>query len=339
VALPVGLGVVFWIHVARVARPVLVPPKPLLWGMLGLLGIASFLLPITMGPAAHAFRLPGTAPYDVFYSFFLPLTRPAAPWLVWAGLLGLTGILVLVPTLLRPPLARRPAASVVDERSCTGCEQCWLDCPYEAIDMVERTDDRPYLVARVDPGLCTSCGICAGSCAPMGVGPPGRTGKAQLDAIARFCTTHLAQPGEIVIVACGRGSGGISASLDFEDAPVFPVQCAGNLHTSTVEYLVRSGAGGVLIVTCPPRDCWNREGPLWLEQRLYHQREAELKARVDQRRVRLISAGEREQAVVHDALAEFRAEVRALGSAEREESPAIDLECDVPEPEAAEAHQ
>jgi len=339
VALPVGLGVVFWIHVARVARPVLVPPKPLLWGMLGLLGIASLLLPITMGPAAQAFRLPGTAPYDVFYSFFLPLTRPAAPWLVWVGLLGFTGILVLVPTLLRPPLARRPPASVVDERSCTGCEQCWLDCPYEAIDMVERTDDRPYLVARVDPALCTSCGICAGSCAPMGVGPPGRTGKAQLDAIARFCTTHLAQPGEVVIVACGRGSGGVGAALDFEGAPVFPVQCAGNLHTSTVEYLVRSGAGGVLIVTCPPRDCWNREGPLWLEQRLYHQREAELKARVDQRRVRLISAGEREQAVVHDALAEFRAEVRALGSAEREESPAIDLECDVPEPEAAEAHQ
>src|SRR3970040_2168756 len=64
-----------------------------------------------------------------------------------------------------------------------------------------------------------------------------------------------------------------------EGAPVLPVDCAGSLHTSVVEYLVRSGAGGVLIVACPPRDCQNREGPKWLEQRLYHEREAELKDR------------------------------------------------------------
>jgi ferredoxin len=339
VALPVGLAVVFWIHVARVARPVLVPPKPLLWATLGLLGVASLVVPITMGPAADAFRLPGTAPFDVFYAFFLPLTRPAAPWLVWVGLFGLTGVMVLVPTILRPPEARRPSPSVVDERSCTGCEQCWLDCPYEAIEMVERTDGRPYLVARVDPTLCTSCGICAGSCAPMGVGPPGRTGKVQLDTIAEFCISRVGAPGEVVIVACDRGSGGVGALGEFAGAPVFRVQCAGNLHTSTVEYLIRYGAGGVLIVACPPRDCWNREGPWWLEQRLYHEREAELKARVDRRRVGLVHAAERERAVVRDALTDFRTQVRALGGPEREESPSIELECDTTEPQAAEVNQ
>lgn len=205
--------------------------------------------------------------------------------------------------------------------------------------MVERTDDRPYLVARVDPDLCTSCGICAGSCAPMGVGPPGRTGKAQLDAIASFCTSRLRHPGEVVVVACDRGSGGVGALRDFEGAPVFRVQCAGNLHTSAVEYLIRYGAGGVLIVACPPRDCWNREGPLWLEQRLYHDREAELKPRVDRRRIQLVHAGERERTVVREALADFRARVGTLAGPEPEESPSIDLLCDTPEPQAAEAHK
>ena len=37
--------------------------------------------------------------------------------------------------------------------------------------------------------------------------------------------------------------------------------------------------------TCPPRDCANREGPKWLHERLYNEREAELKARVDRHRL------------------------------------------------------
>ncbi|NIP82298.1 MAG: hydrogenase iron-sulfur subunit, partial [Gemmatimonadetes bacterium] len=55
------------------------------------------------------------------------------------------------------------------------------------------------------------------------------------------------------------------------------------LHTSVIEYLVRAGAGGVMVVACPPRDCWNREGVTWLEERVYNEREAELKDRVDRR--------------------------------------------------------
>jgi len=76
VALPVGLGLAFWIHVARVARPQLLPPRPLLWTTLGLLALASVLLPVGMNPPADPFRLPGPAEYDVFYAFFLPFTRP-----------------------------------------------------------------------------------------------------------------------------------------------------------------------------------------------------------------------------------------------------------------------
>lgn len=333
VALPVGLGFVFWIHVARVARPVLVPPRRLLYGIVGLLGTASLVLPVAMAPAADPFRLPDAAPFDMFFSFFLPITTVLPTWVVWVGGVLGGGLLLLVPALMRPPAARRPAPSVVDERSCTGCEQCWIDCPYEAIQMVERTDGRPYLVARVDPDLCTSCGICTGSCAPMGVGPAGRTGGDQLDQVRTFVRRRPVRD-EVVVIACGRG-GGMQADAD--GARVFPVTCAGNLHTSTIEFLVRSGAGGVIIASCPPRDCWNREGPLWLEQRLYHDREAELKARVDRRRLRLVFAGERQRAEVSAAIAEFRRDLADLGAAHAEAAPEVDRECEVPEPSAAEA--
>jgi ferredoxin len=329
-ALPLGLGVVLWIHVSRLARPVLVPPRRLLWGSVVLLSLASVVVPVTMAPAADVLRLPGRAPYDVFFAFFLPLTRPLPPLVVWLAGAAVAAAVVMVPAWSRAKVGQEPPPSVVDEQLCTGCEQCYVDCPYEAIAMVPRSDPadpRSALVARVDADLCTSCGICAGSCAPMGVGPPGRTGRDQLPRVGGFVAAHPAQPREVVIVACDRGAGGVGALETFDGAPVYAVSCVGNLHSSVIEYFVRAGVGGVLVVACPPRDCWNREGAKWLEQRLFHDREAELKPRVDRRRVRLGYAAEGERAVVRAALAAFRAEVRRLGEAAAELDIDIEREC------------
>ncbi|NIP83640.1 MAG: 4Fe-4S dicluster domain-containing protein, partial [Gemmatimonadetes bacterium] len=140
------------------------------------------LWPIGMAGEADLLRLPGEAELDVFYSFWLPLTRALPAWVVWVGGGVLAAPLLAIPWLVRPGPAAAPPPSVVNERLCTGCEQCYEDCPYEAIAMVVREGDegRSALVARVDPSLCVSCGICAGSCAPMGVGPAGRTGRDQL---------------------------------------------------------------------------------------------------------------------------------------------------------------
>ncbi len=333
VAVPIGVGVALWIHVARNARPVLVPPTRLAWAVVAALAVASIVVPVTMGPPADLFRTPLEAPYDLWYAGFLPLTVKLSASMVW--LVGALAMVVLcaVPWLQRPRAARRPGPSVVDERSCTGCEQCRLDCPYEAITMVPRGDGRPWLLAHVNTSLCTSCGICAGSCAPMGVGPAGRTGKDQLRAIRRF---HALQPEgvrDVVIVGCSRGAGGIGALTELDGAPVFTVACGGNLHTSVVEYLVRAGAAGVLVASCPPRDCWNREGARWLEQRLFHDREAELQERVDRRRVRLVFAGEAEHGVVRTALADFRSDLRALEGVAAEAEPDVQRACDPVIPE------
>jgi coenzyme F420-reducing hydrogenase delta subunit/ferredoxin len=301
VALPIGLGLLLWLHVARVSRPVLLPPRPLLWGSVGLLLAVSLLWPIGMAPEADLFRLPPRGEYDFFLSFWLPLTQALSPAGVWLAVLLLTGVAVLAPWWTRPRAAGRRPASRVDERVCTGCVQCSLDCPYEAITMVQLAGDRPRSVARVDPALCVSCGICAGSCAPMAVGPPGRTGRDQLNATRRFVASHRPGGGEVVVLACTRGAGGITAQPSLEGHPVLPIECTGSLHTSVIEALVRGGAGGVMVVACPARDCWNREGAKWAEQRMFHEREAELQARVDRRRVRLVEAGaaERDLLVAH----------------------------------------
>jgi len=255
---------------------------------------------------------------------------------MWGLFAVVTAALVSVPRWTTPTPDHRPAPSVVDEDLCSGCEQCYLDCPYDAIAMIARpgeTAGRSALVAHVNPEACVSCGICAGSCAPMGVGPPGRTGRDQLAAVRAFVAAWRFRPGggvpDAVVIACDRGAGGVAHSGEFAGAPVWPITCAGNLHTSVIELLIRAGVGGVLVVSCPPRDCWSREGPKWLEQRVYHDREAELQPRVERRRVRLAHAGVAERAVVAAALHGLREEVARLGVTAREGDADLQRECDI----------
>lgn len=334
IALPVGIALLLWIHVSRLARTYLLPPRPLLWGTVGLFTAAAILRPAPLGPRADLLRLPGVVPLDMFYGFWVRAAQAVGPGWVWLTFLGVAAAAVLVPVLTRPRKERRPPPSAVDERLCTGCEQCYHDCPYEAITMVRRSDDRAGHVARVDPALCVSCGICAGSCAPMGVGPAGRTGRDQLSEVKEFIRRVEPGPGDVVVVGCGRSGAGGGEALP--GVPVFNVSCAGSLHTSVVEYLVRAGTGGVLVVSCPPRDCWNREGVRWLGERMYHGREAELQERVDRRRVRIVHAAEAETLLVAAEVARLRDHVTTLEAAESEEAIILDPMCEVPEVSVAE---
>ncbi len=333
IALPIGLGLLVWLHVSRVARPGLLPPRGLLWGTIVLLTLLGVVWPAPLGPPANLFRVPGQAPYDAFYAFWLPLSRALPAGVVWALFVAGSVLLLLVPWLVRPAPVHRPAPSSVNEALCTGCEQCYLDCPYEAIAMIARpggaSEERSALIAHVDPALCVSCGICSGSCAPMGVGPPGRTGRDQLSAVRAFVAATHPGPRDVVVIACDRGAGGVAGGLAVPGVHVWPVTCAGNLHTSVVEFVIRGGAGGVVVASCPPRDCWNREGPKWLEQRLYHEREAELQERVDRRRVLLVHAGLYERELVVNALEQLQATIAALERTKGEAEFDVVRECEM----------
>ena len=308
IGIPLAMGAVFWMHVKRLQRPRLLPPRPVLWGVIGALTAAAIVHPLAMTPRADALALAESIPADAFFAFWLPLAErlSGAHSLLVAVTFGIA--LVLLPRITRRPVR---APSVVDEALCVGCLQCAVDCPYGAIAMVRRSGDRPDLVARVDPQLCVSCGICAGSCAPMGVGPPGRGGRDQLEQVRAFVSSGIAAR-SIVVVGCDHAAGGFATRVGREGVVPYPVDCGGNLHTSVVELLLRGGAAGVMIVACPPRDCWHREGPRWLEERLYLGREAELQPRVERARVRYMTAGAGDRRLIAMAVDEFEAQLRSL---------------------------
>ncbi len=342
IAVPVGLALFLWIHVSRLARTYLLPPRPLLWTTVGLLVALAVLWPAPLGREADLLRVPAEMPFDVLYGFWIPVVRAVPVGVFWGLGLAAVGFLMALPVVARPPEEAAPPPSYVHPRYCTGCEQCYHDCPYEAVRMVPRTqvegpdaEGRSRFVGLVDPEKCVSCGICSGSCAPMGVGPAGRTGRDQVAEVRRFIEERAPGPEDVVVVGCTRSAAGWGVA-DVAGAPVFAVDCAGSLHSSVVEYLIRAGVGGVLVAACPPRDCWTREGVQWMEARLYEGREAELKDRVDRRRLRVVYAAEAELPLLQPRVERFRAQMRALGRALGERTIEIDTTCDVPEVSVAE---
>lgn len=317
VALPLLMAILLWFHTSRLARPIFWPERVVARFWLVLLALISLLVPAPLNIGADLARLPGQGRLDIWYAFWLPMAERLGPGLtvlvLGAGFLGLAFY----------PLRRRkedlPPPSKVDEGLCDGCTQCFQDCPYDAISMVARsTSDsrRSDLVALVDPELCVSCGICAGSCKPMGVGPQGRTGRDQMRAMEELFEKDPIGDGQLVVLACAQGCG---MARDFRQLPgvrMIPTACSGALHTSLIELCLRRGAVGVMVASCPTRDCANREGPKWLEQRVYHEREAELMARVDRKRVRLVAASRGESRIAARQANEFLLELQALQAPE-----------------------
>lgn len=331
VALPLVMGIALWLHVSRVARPVLLPPRAVRWGVTAVLVLLAILLPATLGPAATPLTLPAATPVDLVAAWWLPLVETAPVAWTWAAVTGGTVLVLLIPWAAARERVGRWAPSVVDPRLCTGCDQCTQDCPWEAITMVPRTDARPTLVALVDPSRCVSCGICAGSCAPMGVGPPLRTGREQLAALdaGPLAALRAAIPDErIVVIGCAQAPRGTVRALTALGARMHEVSCVGNVHSSVIERFLREGATGVLIAGCPPRDCTGREGPKWLEQRLYHDREAELQPRVDRRRLRVITSAVGLEKEVVAAFEAFRRDLDALAPPVAEATPLDAALCD-----------
>lgn len=327
VGIPLGMAVVFWLHVRRLQRPALLPPRGVTWSVVGLLVLGALAWPLSMAPRADPFTLAAEIPTDLFFAFWIPAARSLGGGQALAVAAGLGLGLLAAPWLMARRHAEAPPPSVVDESLCVGCVQCSIDCPYGAITMYARESRRSDLVARVDPDLCVSCGICAGSCPPMGVGPPGRTGRDQMAAVREFLARPERRAGEIVAICCRRGAGAYAADLAAAGGVPYPVDCGGNLHTSIIEMLLREGAAGVIVLACPPRDCWHREGPKWLDQRVYHEREAELQARVDRARVRIVGVNSWESTLAIAALRQFAADVDALAPP-AQDMPAIETTCE-----------
>ena len=315
---PLFLLFLMWIHVIRLSRPKVNPPRGLALGCLAMLVALSLAKPAVSHPPADLATVPMELGLDWFYMAFYPLFDRWGGGVLWLLTVGGSCLLCVMPWL--PPLRQAKAAEVILSH-CNGCERCAEDCPYAAITMRPRTDGLPFdREAVVKADQCIRCGICVGACPAStpfrheetlitGIDLPDRPlhqvrveADAALDRLAGETEGGAAR---VLIVGCERG-----AEADRLAGPgiaVLRLPCIAMLPPAFIDYaLSRRGADGLVVAGCREGGCYNRFGVDWMDQRLAGLRDPYLRKRVPRERLQSCWAGRTDDEDLAGEVARFR---------------------------------
>ena len=332
IAVPLMLLLGMWIHIQRISRPKVNPPRLLAALVLAALLAAALWKPaVSQGPADLT-KIPAEIGLDWFYLPLYPLAERWGGWGLWALLVGVSTMLAAMPWL--PPFRRAPPAEV-DLPNCNGCNRCVEDCPYEAIRLVPRTDGLPFPhQAQVDPDLCVSCGICMGACPSStpfrraddlktGIDLPGfplREVREQVGA----ASAELDGPARVMVLACEHGAGG------GQPGGVVSFPCVAMIPPSLIDYILSKDlADGIIVAGCSESNCYNRLGVEWTKQRFSGERDPYLRKRVPRERLTTIWASTFETNRFEAEKAAFGMHIEGLAKAPRpvgRQSPDEELE-------------
>lgn len=300
-----------WFHLQRITRPKILPPRPLLIGVLASVGTLALALPIMSGAPADLGFAATALPMDWILLHWLPLADVLSARTTWLLITAIFAILfgvALLPRKIAMPVA------VVDADNCNGCRRCVEDCPYSAITLEDHPDGRPgRQIAVVAAERCASCGICAGACPSAtpfrsvaelinGIDMP----QQPVDTLRRTLLNRLATAESPQIIAFGCEHGLDVEGLCEPDVTGYNLLCTGLLPPSFVEYALRAGAAGVIVSGCADAACEFRLGNTWTAQRLRGEREPHLRRNVSSKDYRVVFAGERDRAMLTDAINDLR---------------------------------
>jgi ferredoxin/coenzyme F420-reducing hydrogenase delta subunit len=314
VAVPLFLLFIMWVHIIRISRPRVNPPRMLAaLSLIALVGVSLWKPALSQGHVDLA-KAPVEIGLDWFYLPLYPLTDLWGKGAVWAFLGSFSIMIGLMPWL--PPL-RRARTAAVDLAHCNGCARCVDDCPYEAIRMVRRSDGLPFPTeAAVNPALCVSCGICVGACpssTPFRRTQDLKTGidlpdysLADLRERTIAAAQVLAGPARVLVFACEHGGGATYPGR-------VPLPCVAMAPPSLIDYVLsKKLADGVVVAGCAERACFNRLGIVWTEQRFAQRRDPYLRTRVPRDRVTTVWTSILEFSRFKEELGRFAAKIAVL---------------------------
>jgi len=309
-------------HIKRVSRARIMPPRSLAVGTLIALLLLSLFDPVSshqradLGTAIHSLNI------DWFYLFPYPLISAGSTGLLWAIFAAFMLLLMLLPRL--PPRPKPEPVVAVNLDFCSGCGLCADDCPYEAIDMRQRSDAHPLFLqeAHVIASNCVACGICTGACPssnpfrrtttqPLSRASVLKSGiempQYGVDKLRRDVKNALAGivvEEKILLLGCEHGAD-IHAHAADDIAPLL-LPCVGMLPPAFIEHALQQGASGVLISGCRDGNCYHRLGDTWLAERLNRERGPFLRRSVALSHIAVCHAAPSDGAALQHAIDAFR---------------------------------
>jgi quinol-cytochrome oxidoreductase complex cytochrome b subunit len=179
---------VLWVHYLRLHRPKIWPPAFVTLLTIGLVVLIAGLAPVERTlPASVPITAEsaGTLVYDIFYLWSILLLSSLSPAFILSVLTLIFAGLMILPWLPAKKHRYVNAAIVIPE-NCTGCQLCAVDCPFDAIVMVDGMNPNPRnkQLAVVNDDKCAECGICVGACPFHAINLPLADEKFVSDRIA-----------------------------------------------------------------------------------------------------------------------------------------------------------
>ncbi len=138
---------------------------------------------------------------------------------------------------------------IIDEDRCIACANCQKICEYGAIK-VEKSR------AKVDSTLCKGCGTCLVECPADAISMKRLSDEKILSKIQEAATeAGKSETPQIVAFLC-KWSYSPKVELKWpKNVHVVQVKCSGRVDPLHVLEALNCGADGVLVVSCPPKDC------------------------------------------------------------------------------------
>lgn len=278
--LPLGIAVGLALHLVRVSRVRLFPRWPVCAALTAGLAVASLLVPAPLDEPARMAEKAESFTVDAWYLTPLALALRFQGAGLWLALFGSTAAAAALPWLLG---RRRPPATyqaTVDPARCHACTQCVQDCPFDAVTMVPRTDEKRFSSqAQVDPARCVGCGVCAGSCDSEGIVMPWfDTRREETRLAAEIAAAGSTGGPDWVAFVAGDIDGPLALAaaarwrVRLPEFQVHTVPTASWVRPKFVERLLREGVRGVLIVRDARTEAAARDGNRWVLDRLAGER-------------------------------------------------------------------
>ncbi len=261
--------IIIWIHVLRISKPKILPPKRLMIYVSIALGIVCLLFPVQSDPPAQISNLPTQTTFDWYYYFGYYLMKLFTVNQNWFILIGSGLFLCIIPYIIK----RKNRAPVhIDLDKCDACNLCSYDCPYEAIDMLTKDGKRKAILS---PDKCVGCGICIGSCDEHAITHPqfpmlGLLPKDKAD-ITLFSCSYFPEPGtpgELNIVH-------------------YRVPCIGSVMPKDVQQILENNSEKVALLSC--EDCYYRLGKTWAINRFMRKRPPLFSKKYDASKIKLFT--------------------------------------------------
>ncbi len=261
--------IVIWVHVLRISKPKIFPPKNLIIYATIAVGIISILFPVKSDPPAQVTNLPIHTTFDWYYYFGYYLMKMFSVSQNWAIMIGSGLLLCTVPYIFkrknRPPV-------YIDLDKCDACNLCSYDCPYEAIDMLIKNGERKAILS---PDKCVGCGICIGSCREHAITHPqfpllNLNTQTKTDLTVFTCSyfPETKFPEELNIVH-------------------HKVLCLGSIMAKDAQKMLDENTQGIALLGC--EDCFYRHGKTWAIKRFLRKRPPVFSKKLDASRVQLFT--------------------------------------------------